>query len=433
MAKQEEIKDGELVAVEQVLEAQTLREIGKGDQGQYINLVDIEGTKETLVDLAGKYKDLKVTKDNYKTIAKKAEQELRQSRYALQRINKGNNAFLNDIKKKEKELYEELIGLIKPEEERIYKDIAVFKEAAKKEKEEKERIEKERIEKIETALKQAELSLEKALVSAKTDEDLLGYDKFLEELKASFETFEEMEFQAKRIHAIYTAKRTEAAKQVEEAKLMERQKKELAEAEAKLEQQRERVYQARKKQLKKLGFSIKSGKVSGFGLSKTETGIKELGEVDWYEFLEDAEGKIEEHLAAVEKATKEEKERKEKEEREKLLEASKAWDELLVTYKGLGGDPKLFKLRKGQTPSKKDIEDLTTATRQLHKEKKEAMLVEVRVEIEPYKDKVLELLKELEGDSAKAEFKHAQSKDIVENFRGRVLEVVNEVFGEAYN
>lgn len=424
----------------------TLKEIAKkGEDGQFITLVDIEETKTILTKLSERHKDLKVTKDNYKKEGAEAEKELRQTRYALQRIHKSNNGFLNDIKKAEKETYDGLIDLIQPQEQRIYEDIAVFKEQAKREKEEAERKEKERVEKIEKTLKETEFALEKAVIQGKTQKDVEEYDKFLEELANNFPTFEEMEFQAKRLHAIYKAKREQLVKQVQEQEDLERRRVEQEEKDKKRAEQLEKIYIARKNHLIKKGFVITHLETfEGFGLEYTTNEVKEKDEVEWYELQEQVDNaitKAKEEQEAREKAEqeekerkeKEEKERKEKEEREALKKARKDWDDLVTIYEGLGGDPKLWKLKKDEIPSSGDIERLTKATRDLQNQKKTLKLKAVKKDIEPFKNDTLEFLKEMETKIDGATFKNAESKSILENFKTRTLEVVNEVFGEVYN
>lgn len=423
-----------------------LKEIAKkGEDGQFITLVDLEQTKVILTDLAEKYKGLEVTKENYKKEGAEAEKELRQTRYALQRIYKSNNAFLNDIKKSEKDTYDGLIELIEPQEKRIYDQVNAFKEIEAKAKEEEARKEKERVEKIEQALKEAEFAMEKAIIQGKTQEDLADYDKFLEEFKNSFETFEEMEFKAKRLHAIYTAKRSQLVTQIEEYEDLERKRKEQAEKDEKRAEQLAKIYEARKALLIKKGFELTHlDTFMAFGLEYSIKEVKDKDEVDWYDLVELIDEKIakaKEEAEAKEKAEKEERERKEKEEQERkekeerdaLIKARKDWDDMVIQYQALGGEPKLWKLRKDEIPSKEEVADLVKALKDLHAQKRLLKQKEVKADIEPYKDEVLEFLKGLDAKISGEKFKNIESKTILENFKNRTLEVINEVFGEVYN
>lgn len=446
MAQNKDTQEQGLVEVNDVTITTELKEIAKkGEDGQFITLVDLEHTKTILTDLSEKYKGLEVTKDNYKKEGADAERELRQTRYALQRIYKSNNSFLNEVKNNEKATYEGLIELIQPQEKRIYDQVNAFKEIEAKAKEEEARKEKERVEKIEQALKEAEFAMEKAIIQGKTQEDLAEYDKFMEEFKSSFPSFEEMEFQAKRLHAIYTAKRSQLVTQVEEYEELERKRKEQAEKDEKRAEQLTKIYEARKALLIKKGFELTHlDTFDGFGLEITVEEVKTKDEVEWYEFIEEAGDKVAEFLAeqerkakeeaeAKEKAEKEEQERKEKEERDALIKARKDWDDMVIQYQALGGDPKLWKLRKDEIPSSDEIADLAKALKDLHAQKRLLKQKEVKADIEPYKDEVLDFLKAMDEKISGAKFKNIESKTILENFKNRTLEVVNEVFGEVYN
>lgn len=408
-----------------------LKEIAKkGEDGQFITLVDIEQTKTILSELSTKYKGLEVTKDNYKNDASKAEKELRQTRYALQRIHKSNNAFLNEVKRGEKETYEGLINLIQPEEKRIYTDISVFKEKAKREKEEAERKEKERIYRIEKTLKEAEFSLEKALIQGKTDDDIKKYDEFLEELKSQFSEFEEMEFKAKRLHAIYTAKRGNLEKQVIEWQEMEEKRKEEAEK-AKIRAEKAlKILKARESYLIKKGLKQDNGNLTGYGLTYTKEEIKEKDEVEWYDIQEEVEKTILEYKKREQEAEKEKKAEKEKREIEALKDALKHWSDLLTIYKGLGGDVKLWKLKKNEIPSKKDVEELTKATKELHKKQKRTKLERVKKEIKPFKDEILNFIDEMEHKIDEAKFNHSETRSILKNFTTSTKKIFNNVFNE---
>lgn len=408
-----------------------LKEIAKkGEDGQFITLVDIEQTKTILSELSKKYKGLEVTKDNYKNDALKAEKELRQTRYALQRIHKSNNAFLNEVKRGEKETYEGLISLIQPEEKRIYTDISVFKEKAKREKEEVERKEKERIDRIEKTLKEAEFSLEKALIQGKTDDDIKKYDEFLDELKSQFADFEEMEFKAKRLHAIYTAKRGGLEKQVREWQEMEEKRKEEAEK-AKIRAEKAlKIFKARESYLIKKGLKQDNGNLTGHGLTYKEEEIKEKDEVEWYDIQEEVEKTILEYKKRKQEEEKEKKAEKEKREIEALKDALKHWSDLLTIYKGLGGDVKLWKLKKNEIPSKKDVEELTKATKELHKKQKRIKLERVKKEIKPFKDEILNFIDEMEHKIDEAKFNHSETRSILKNFTTSTKKIFNNVFNE---
>jgi hypothetical protein len=438
MANNKETKKEEtglVVEIEALLTPAKLKEIAsQGEDGQFIKLVDIDHTKQLLTDLATKYKDLKITKDNWKQEGVEGEKELRQTRYALQRIYKSNNAFLNDVKKSEKQTYDDLINVIEPHEKRVYDEVNAFKEIAKKEKEEADRKEKERVEGIEKALKETEFALEKAVIQGKTQEDLIKYDEFLEDLKNRFADFEEMEFQAKRLHAIYTAKREKLKEQVTNQEALVKQMQENAEKEAKREEQKGKIYELRKDKLLKKGLEFTHlNTFDGYGVNITNEDVKQKDEIEWYEFLETLDEKIQKQKEEQEAKEKQEQEAKDKAEKDALIKARKDWDDLVTIYEGLGGDPKVWKLKKDEIPSTGDIERLTKATRDLQIQKKTLKLKAVKDDIEPFKNNTLQFLKLIDETITATTFKNAESKSILENFKERTLEVVNEVFGEVYN
>lgn len=408
-----------------------LKEIAKkGEDGQYITLVDIEETKTILTNLSEKHKDLSITKDNYKKEGAIAEKELRQTRYALQRIHKSNNSFLLEIKNAEKETYEGLIDLIKPQEKRLYDEINAFKEQAKKEKEAEAKAEKERVERIENALKEAEFAMEKAVIQGKTQEDVKKYDEFLKDFEGRFADFEEMEFQAKRLHAIYTAKRNKLVEQVTAQEALEKQIKENADKEAKRAEQKEKIYKLREKYLSEKGLSCVGKKFVGFGIELEASDIKEKDEVEWLELQDELGVKIEKAKQKAEKDAKDAKEKREKEERDALIQTRENWDKLVIIYEGLGGDPKIWKLKKNEIPSQKDIDKLTQATRELQANKKALLIKEVKKEIKPFEEEANKFVFVLEGMIGNRDFKNAESGVIVENFKGKIKDLIKESFSE---
>lgn len=403
-----------------------LKEIAKkGKEGKFIALVDLNETKAILTELSDKYKDLEVTADNYKKEGAEAEKELRQTRYALQNIHDGNNTFLNNIKKAQKQTYDGLIAIIEPQEERIYKEVNAFKKIEEDKKKEKEEAEKKRIERIEKALKEAEFSLEKALIQGKTQEDLDNYDKFLEELEKSFPTFEEREFEVKRMHAIYTAKRLLLEEQIKKCIEAEKIRQEQEAKDKKRQEQADKIYEIRKTKLIEAGLSFdeKTGVFTAFDkFTYTKEEVKAKDEVEWYELLDYLTKELAEILDQKKKAD-------EKAEKDKLIKARNDWDEAVTIYEGLGGDGKLWRLKKDEIPSEEEVAKLTQAIKDLHAKKRALKLQSVKADLEPYKENALKLVEELENDIKNKEFKNEESINILNNFKSKLNELVGESFG----
>jgi monoamine oxidase len=137
-------------------------------------------------------------------------------------------------------------------------------------------------------------------------------------------------------------------------------------------------------------------------------------------------------LAEEERLKRERKEQQEEAERkrqEELLMLKKGWENMLAIYKNLGGKVSEFKLKKNQVPSKSDIEQLTKATKELQKKRKEEEVVKVKEEIEPYKLSVLKFLENFEKFVQEDALSNGCVK-VLGEFQSKVLEVVNEVFGK---
>ena len=392
-----------------------LKEIGKGEQGQYIKLVDIGQIESKLIELKEESKLVKVTKENYKASPKKIEAKLRNSRYTLQRIYKVNTKFLNEIKKKEKEELDKLIGLIKPEEERIKKNILHFENEVKREKELERVREEKRIKRINEALFEAEKALELSFIKAKEEGDLGEYDGFLRDLKGGFESFEEFEFNAKRLHAIYTAKREDIIKRIESAKKEARER----------EERQMEVYLGREKELLKMGFVLQGERfLHPRGEVVVRDEVIKNGELWFLDLI----GKVREGLTSPAK--------KEEESTKSInREIVKGWEDLLVVFKGLGGDISGLILKRGQLPTKEGFKSIRESILAIKKERKlvrEEVKEEVKEELLESRDKILGFLEALEKGLTGFR-KYPKSAEILQRFINKTLEVVRDVFGEVYN
>ena len=121
-----------------------LKEVLKGSEGELIVLQDFEQTKETLVEVARKYENLVITKENLKE-GKEARAEIREFRFGVQNITKHNKDLLNKAKNEMEDTMGGLIELIKPTEDKLDAQIKEIENAVKIEKERKEQEERERI------------------------------------------------------------------------------------------------------------------------------------------------------------------------------------------------------------------------------------------------------------------------------------------------
>jgi len=156
-----------------------------------IKLESIEATSVFLTDLREKYKDFKVSEDNYEE-AKKVRMELRQPRYDLQNIEKNNIRVIEEEKKAMKSAYAELIDINKDVEARIDSEIKAVEEEKKRRAEEKRLAEQKRINEIKDNIQEWTTTLATVYencVSLRSEKNLV--DK-IEELKQ--ENFAEYQF-----------------------------------------------------------------------------------------------------------------------------------------------------------------------------------------------------------------------------------------------
>ena len=411
----------ELVTIEEELTPVKLKEFKKGDDGQFITLVDIEHTKDILRKLARKYNRLNITRENWKKEGLEAERILRNSRYALQKIHKSNNKFLNDVKKKERELYEGLISIIKPIEEKLKGKIDEIKEEIKREREEAERKERERLEKIENKLKDYEFDLEKILVKGRTKEDLEVFDKKMSELKDDIEKglFEEFEFKAKRLEAIHLSKRRDLVLEIESREREERERIEFEERKRAEAEKRMKIFEYRKRVLiedKGLTYKNDLFLISDYKVEVSK--INEFDEIEWFEFIKFIDKKKED--LAKEKELKIS---------EGLKELKNEFNDTLIVFEGLGGDKEKWNLKDGEYPTEKMIKDLKDEVKELQKRKKQRLIDGVTKEMEFFKEKTLSFISELENDYKNYDFRYAESKSIIGNLINSIKKSTKQIIG----
>lgn len=418
----------EVEKIETALGNAQLKEWVKDEEGSMIKLVDIEHTRESLKDIADKYKHLTVTRENYKGEGAEAETALKRIRYMLQNIHKKNNKYLNDVKRDEKEVFDGLIQIIEGTEKRLKSEITAIEEQVKKEKEEAEQAEANRVKKLEENLVGWEENFNKVLTAIKKDEQLAEYDVMLEEFETLIPSFSEFEFKAKRLLAVFKGRRSEAVEAIAEIKKQEEDKKAVEEEKAKIEAKKDKVFDFRLKQLLAKGFeqdklnmpTVVHPELKDLWL--TRENILEFDEVDWTEYLETLDSQIAEKKASDEKELKASAEK-----------AVKDWNELVDIYTGFGGDANSWKLEKDQIPTEDDIERLKEATKQLQEQKRMLKLQGVREEMNPMKDEFIALVRGFEKRLAETKFNHFETRDIFKNLITKVEGAINETLGEVIN
>lgn len=415
----------EVEKIEGSLSPAKLKDWVSDEDGSMIKLVDIEHTRESLKDIADKYKHLTVTRENYKGEGLEAETALKRIRYVLQNIHKKNNKYLNDVKREEKEVFDGLIAIIEGTEKRLKSEITAIEEQVKKEKEEAEKAEENRIKRLEENLAGWEENFNKVLTAIKKDEQLEEYDLMLEEFEGLVPSFLEFEFKAKRLLAVFKGRRSEAIETIAEIKKQEEDKKAVEEEKAKIEARKQKVFDFRLKQLESRGF-VKMNTPSvvndELNILLTMDEVLEHDEVDWTVFLDDIDEKIKEKKANDEKQLKESAEK-----------AVKDWNELVDIYQGFGGDVNTWKLEKDQIPTEDDIERLKEATKQLQAQKRMLKVQGVREEMTPLKDEFISLVRGFEKRLAETKFEHFETRDIFKNLIGKVEGAINETLGEVIN
>lgn len=412
--------------IEQSLSPAKLKDWVQDEDGSLIRLVDIAHTKEKLTELANKYSTIKITRENYKKEAAAAESELRQTRYLLQNIHKKNNKHLNDVKREEKEVFDSLISIVEVVEKRIKEEIVAIDLVVKKEKEEAEKAEELRIQKLNDNLSGWEVNFSKALTAIKTDSELAEYDKMLEEFEAIFPNFMEFEFKAKRLHAVFKGRRSEAVDTIAAIKKQEDDKKAVEEEKAKIEARKEKVFNFRIGQLEARGFVEPHDYPVIFndelGLKLTNEDILAYDEVDWTIFLDEIDQKIKDH------ATKNEQDAK-----DAVIKARNEWNELLDVFKGFGGDTTAWKLKKDEVPTSDDIEKLKEATKAIQAQKRMLKLEGVRSEMKLLKDEFISSIQLFEEKVKSTKFEHPETLSIFQNLINKVEVAINEVLGEVIN
>lgn len=298
-----------------------LKQVLKGSKGELIILQDFDQTKESLVAMADKYKNLTVTKENFAE-GKDARAEIREMRYGLQNISKHNNELINKAKSEMKDTMETLINILKPTEDKIHEQIKAIEDEKKLEKARNEKEEIERVAKINRTISDYKMKLEKLVSFGRTDDDVKEVctliDTMAEENGA--EKFEEFGFEIDNLLEEYNGRLdTELRVRVQKIKDDAEQEKKNQILKQELD---------RRNQFQKLGLVENDGNYSYKGTVLHTSNIVHYTEKEFNEGLgyieleikriDDAEAKVKAEAEAKRKAEQEAEAKKKAEEDAKL-------------------------------------------------------------------------------------------------------------------
>lgn len=427
MTKQENSKEvGAEVVEVTALSLKETKAFIDGKDGEIIELLDLQKAEGFLKGLAQKFSGFEVTKENRNKAAREAEKELRDARLVLQKANKSNKDYLNKAKKESDDVFKGLIDIISGVENEIKEGRKVIDESIKKEKEEQERKEKEEKERIEKLLKDAEVELSGLIIKASSEQDLVIYDRCLDVLESTFSEFGEYEFKAKRLHASFKGRRKELLSKIELVKQQEEERKKFEEEQARMNEMKDEIKAFRVQQLKEKGFESLGGEMvfteEYYQETITLEEIISLNEIQWF-------GKLKNMTESMEEAKQKAEEEKQKEAKNVLKE----WDSLIDSFERMGGDLNGWELSKGQIPDKADFERLKAAIAQVNEQKKILKAQGVRKELEPFKNEFLAFMSIYDAKVKGTEFKHSETRGILENLINRTAGVVDEVIGFEVN
>ena len=386
-----------------------------------VKVVPFTDIESHLKGLVKKYKNFKVTEENYNKEGKDIEREFRETRYKLQNWRAETGSKLEAFKKTEFKKIDDLIELIKPLEDSWKSDIKTIEEKVKERKEQEKRKEQERIEKIEKLVDSYNSFFLEMLASSNSSESLPLYNQKLDLLREDIESgmFFEYKYKAERIEAMYLGRRSEIEERIKSKEREERERIEREKKDKEEQEKRQNVLIFRREQLESLGFNFadlvyrhKSG---------VEVYVKELEEADEIGFF----NIISRLKKEIEDKEKESKEREEQERDKLILEYNK----LIDILKELGGRTKFFEMEKGDVPSVEKTEKLIEAIKTKRKEKEQLKVSEVKSEITPCIDELRDFVESFKIGFAKKEFKKEESKNILERVIAQMEEALIIDFG----
>lgn len=297
-----------------------LKEVLKGSEGELIILQDFDQTKESLLAIANKYKDLTVTRENFEE-GKTARAEIREMRYGLQNISKHNNELINKAKSEMKETMETLIEILKPTEDKIHDQIKAIEDEKKLEKERKEKEEAERVAKVNREIADARVKFEKLVSFGRTDDDIEQFYSLVDDLEErnSKEEFQEFGFEIDNLLHEYNDRLQELRDRVQKIK---------DDAEQEKKNQILKVELERRNKFHQLGLLENDGNYSYKGTVLHTSNIVYYTEKEFIEglryieveikIIDDAEAKVKAEAEAKAKAEAEAEAKKKAEEEAKL-------------------------------------------------------------------------------------------------------------------
>ncbi len=183
---------------DELLLNKSVRTLLEENSGERIVLQDIEKSKELMSNIANKYKNLIVKKDNLKAgIA--ARKHIREYRYAIQNLEKHNTKTLNEAKRQDKDYCESLVNILMPIEIAIDKQIKIIEDKTEEDKRLKKEAEESRVRLLQEAIATFRNGFYHHFANCKTPEQLKEIIETIEEYKAKVEKgdFEELEFDAR--------------------------------------------------------------------------------------------------------------------------------------------------------------------------------------------------------------------------------------------
>lgn len=328
-------------------------------------LPELQGMREIQNKLVEDNPFIEILDNNSYEVAKQRRTALLKGRTALENQDKIIASKFTELRKKVKNITDELISITVPYEEKQQKEVKRWESKKEEEKAEKERLEQERIEKIKKKISDFEYyaidQINKWDVSVLTDPETAN--EFLEDLDYDFEEFDVLYQQAKTRVKEFAKSKFDSIQQKENQRIEnERLRKEKEEADAKLkaiqdQQEKEHIERVEKELEEKAKvFEVRKNRLAEIGLKYSHEHdtyyvgnnsefiliVEDIFNADVIEFeniLTDAKKAIEE---AEEKHKKEQQEKADREKAE--IEAKKKADaENKARVKRLSKDKAIYK------------------------------------------------------------------------------------------
>lgn len=266
-----------------------LKEVLKGAKGELIILQDFEQTKESLIEVAKKYGNFKVTKENLKE-SKEALAEVREYRYGVQNIVVNNKDYLNAAKKEMESSMAVLIDILKPVEDNLVNPIKEIENEKKIEKAKKEQEEKDRVANINKRLSDYRVKLNVLAEIGRTQEDEAKFIALMDEVEIGRDNdqFQEYGFDADEILTEYGPKLIVLQQRIEQIKIDAEKEIQLKKEREEFEAIKSKEEKAKKEEQEKLDADRKKfeQEKAKFEAEKQKAESKRLEEVAAKEKLE---------------------------------------------------------------------------------------------------------------------------------------------------